>query len=91
MTPLHAEQRARILETIAAPDKALHLAYRVLGLSFQSQAHEHLSLDDCPVVFVHGNPHMDNYAAYPSGAAMVDFDRSRMGPFCWDISRFWGH
>ena len=90
MITLHSDHQARIIETLVFPDKALHLAYRVLGVGFQSNAHERLSFENCPTVFVHGNPHMDNYARYINGAGMVDFDRSRMGPFCWDVSRFWG-
>ena len=90
MIPLHSDHLARIQEVLVFPDKALHLAYRVLGVSFQMQTQERLAFHNCPTVFVHGNPHLDNYARYINGAGMVDFDRSRMGPFCWDVSRFWG-
>lgn len=41
-----------------------------------------------PVAMVHGNPHLDNYAKTGRGAAMVDFDRSRFGPYTYDIVRF---
>jgi uncharacterized protein (DUF2252 family) len=41
-----------------------------------------------PVAMVHGNPHLDNYAKTGRGAAMVDFDRSRFGPYSYDIIRF---
>lgn len=41
-----------------------------------------------PKVFIHGNPHLDNYAKTNNGEAMVDFDRSRIGPYVWDIVRF---
>jgi len=41
-----------------------------------------------PASFIHGNPHLDNYAKTQAGAAMVDFDRSRFGPYAYDISRF---
>ena len=49
-----------------------------------------MDLSKVPVTFIHGNPHIDNYVRTPRGAAMVDFDRSRMGPYCWDIIRFLG-
>jgi hypothetical protein len=41
-----------------------------------------------PVVFLHGSPHVDNYSKSGQGAAMVDFDRSRFGPYAWDLVRF---
>lgn len=46
------------------------------------------SLKDTPVVFVHGNPHIDNYAKTLKGTGMVDFDRSCYGPYIWDLVRF---
>jgi hypothetical protein len=41
-----------------------------------------------PRVFLHGNPHIDNFAKLLDGEAMIDFDRSRSGPYAWDIVRF---
>jgi hypothetical protein len=41
-----------------------------------------------PRVFLHGNPHIDNFAKTLSGEAMIDFDRSRLGPYAWDPVRF---
>ena len=41
-----------------------------------------------PTVFLHGNPHLANYARNPRGVAMVDFDRSRHGPYAYDVVRF---
>ena len=43
MIPLHSDHQARILETLVYPDKALHLAYRVLGVGFQSNAHDFIT------------------------------------------------
>jgi hypothetical protein len=40
-----------------------------------------------PNVLLHGSPHVDNYARSHQGAAMVDFDRSRVGPYAWDLVR----
>ena len=42
-----------------------------------------------PRAFLHGNPHVDNFAFLDKGAAMVDFDRSRVGPYTWDLVRIW--
>jgi len=41
-----------------------------------------------PYVFLHGNPHIDNFAKTNQGEAMIDFDRSRVGPYAWDLVRF---
>jgi hypothetical protein len=40
-----------------------------------------------PRVFLHGNPHVDNFAKTLHGEAMIDFDRSRLGPYAWDMVR----
>ena len=50
-----------------------------------------VDLVDCkevPKVLIHGNPHTANYCKTSRGAAMVDFDRSRVGPYAYDIVRF---
>jgi hypothetical protein len=41
-----------------------------------------------PLVLVHGNPHTENYVITDQGAGMVDFDRSRIGAYSWDVVRF---
>ena len=41
-----------------------------------------------PQILIHGNPHVANYCKTERGAAMVDFDRSRIGPYAYDIARF---
>ena len=43
---------------------------------------------DIPRILIHGNPHLANYCKTRRGAAMVDFDRSRIGPYAYDIVRF---
>ncbi len=54
----------------------------------QSKLARFLDLSKVPTTFIHGNPHIDNYVKTFHGSAMMDFDRSRMGPYCWDIIRF---
>ncbi|MBM75320.1 MAG: hypothetical protein CMK59_07955 [Proteobacteria bacterium] len=80
----------RVRQVLSMPFKAAHLAYRVLGPQFQSIYHEHQDLKNTPSVFVHGNPHLDNFVRTFTGVGMVDFDRSRIGPYSWDIVRFLG-
>ena len=54
----------------------------------QTRLSKVVDLTKVPQVFLHGNPHMDNYVRTYQGAALLDFDRSRMGPWCWDMIRF---
>ncbi len=54
----------------------------------QSKLQRFVDLTKVPVTFIHGNPHIDNYVKTFRGSAMMDFDRSRLGPYCWDIIRF---
>lgn len=67
---------------------ARYFLFRMAGPLMQNKLARLLDLESVPVTFLHGNPHMDNYVRTARGSAMLDFDRSRMGPYCWDIIRF---
>jgi hypothetical protein len=58
------------------------------GPVMQARLGRFLDLSKVPLTFLHGNPHLDNYVRTARGSAMMDFDRSRMGPYCWDLIRF---
>ncbi len=64
------------------------MLFRMAGPVMQSRLYRFLDLNKVPTTFIHGNPHIDNYVRTFHGSAMMDFDRSRMGPYCWDIIRF---
>lgn len=68
--------------------EARYLFFRMACPLMQGKLQRHLDLTKVPVTFIHGNPHIDNYVKTFRGSAMMDFDRSRMGPYCWDIIRF---
>jgi hypothetical protein len=68
--------------------QARYLLFRLAGPSMQNKLYRFLDLNKIPTTFIHGNPHIDNYVRTFHGSAMMDFDRSRMGPYCWDIIRF---
>jgi hypothetical protein len=70
------------------PQKGAFFYFRTMCLRMQARLMEILDLTDVPQVFLHGNPHIENFVILKQGAGMVDFDRSRMGPYCWDIIRF---
>jgi hypothetical protein len=48
---------------------------------------ELIDLSKAPRVFLHGNPHINNFARFPGGSAMIDFDRTCIGPYLWDLVR----
>jgi len=68
--------------------EARYLFFRMAGPIMQAKFHRFCDLTKVPTTFIHGNPHIDNYVKTVRGSAMIDFDRSRMGPYAWDIIRF---
>lgn len=68
--------------------QARYLFFRMAGPIMQNKLQRFVDLTKVPSTFIHGNPHVDNYVRTFRGSAMMDFDRSRIGPYCWDIIRF---
>lgn len=68
--------------------EARYLLFRMACPLMQAKCARLIDMSKIPVTFVHGNPHLDNYVRTVRGSAMMDFDRSRMGPYAWDIIRF---
>jgi hypothetical protein len=66
----------------------MYLHFRRSCVRMQQRFVELADVDRMPRVFVHGNPHVDNFAKTSQGEAMIDFDRSRLGPYGWDLVRF---
>ncbi len=69
-------------------DRGMFLFFRHKCLRMQKHFRKLFDHSKLPTVFVHGNPHTENYVITDTGAGMSDFDRSRMGPYAWDIVRF---
>jgi dTMP kinase len=67
--------------------RGVHFYFRNMLLPMQDRFAQLLDMSKMPRVFLHGSPHMDNYAKNQNGAAMVDFDRARVGPYAWDLVR----
>lgn len=65
-----------------------YFLFRMASPLMQAKLSELIDLKRVPKTFIHGNPHLDNYVKTIKGSAMMDFDRSRIGPYCWDIIRF---
>ncbi|MEQ1920613.1 MAG: DUF2252 family protein, partial [Elusimicrobiota bacterium] len=64
-----------------------HFYFRNMLLPMQARFAELMDMGSTPRALLHGSPHVDNYAKSNQGAAMVDFDRSRVGPYTWDLVR----
>ena len=62
--------------------------FRSMSMAMQSRFMELIDHSTIPRVFLHGNPHIENYLITENGSAMADFDRSRVGAYAWDIVRF---
>ena len=67
--------------------RGAHFYFRNMLLPMQERFAELMDMKSMPRVLLHGSPHVDNYAKSKQGAAMVDFDRSRVGPYAWDLVR----
>ena len=69
-------------------DKGYFLFFRKMAMRTQARFVELIDHKNIPKVLIHGNPHTENYVITKDGAGMVDFDRSRIGAYAWDIVRF---
>lgn len=84
---LNENQKIRLQGAIAEDKKPRVLLFRILGPQLQTRFTELIDLSAVPRLLLHGNPHLDNYARTYNGAGLLDFDRSRVGPSLWDVSR----
>lgn len=71
------------------PRRGLHQFLRLSNATMRRRFLDLVDATDIPRAFIHGNPHLDNYAKTDRGSAMVDFDRARFGPYAYDLVRFW--
>jgi tRNA A-37 threonylcarbamoyl transferase component Bud32 len=69
-------------------DRGEFFFFRHQCLNMQARFAQLFNLQKTPKVFLHGNPHVENYVITAKGASMIDFDRARIGPYAWDIVRF---
>lgn len=85
---LSSLHETRFLESLDKKKKAKVLFFRMIGPRLQEKFADLIAIDKTPKLLLHGNPHLDNYAVTSHGAGMIDFDRSKVGPYSWDIVRF---
>jgi len=88
-TPLSLSdaQQSRLDDALREDKKPDVLLFRILGPQLQRQFTELMELNAVPSLLLHGNPHLDNYARTYNGAGLLDFDRARVGPSLWDVTR----
>jgi hypothetical protein len=65
-----------------------HRFFRMSGPRMQHVFADLIDHSTIPSILIHGNPHVANYCKTKRGAAMADFDRSRIGPYAYDLVRF---
>ncbi len=78
----------RLIYNYSRSKRGLFFFFRHMCIAMQGHFAHLTSLENVPRVFVHGNPHIENYSITQKGAGLVDFDRSWIGPYNWDILRF---
>ena len=90
------QDNATLHKSYTDPVFGLHTYFRSMYIEVQVRLNELLEpngsggvLSSAPRVLLHGNPHVCNYSKYVDECGMVDFDRSRYGPFWWDFVRLW--
>ena len=76
-----------IRENYLHEKRGAHFYFRNMLLPMQERFAQLMDMASMPKAFLQGSPHMDNYAKNQQGAAMVDFDRARVGPYAWDLVR----
>lgn len=62
-----------------------YLFFRRSKTPIQARLAQLFPAQDVPRVFLHGSPHIDNYAHMSTGYGIIDFDRAYIGPYVWDI------
>ncbi len=75
-------------ELVLKPVTGTHRFFRMSGPLMQTVFADLVDHSQIPSILIHGNPHVANYCKTRRGAAMADFDRSRIGPYAYDIVRF---
>ncbi len=74
-----------IHKKIIDPDTGPYVFFRRVKTPIQARHAQLMDHSTIPTVFLHGSPHVDNYAKTHTGAGIVDFDRAHDGPYTWDL------
>lgn len=82
-----ADDAENIRDNYKREKRGAHFYFRNMLLPMQERFAQLVEHSSIPNVFLHGNAHVDNYAKTLRGASLGDFDRSRRGPYAWDLVR----
>ncbi|NNM58212.1 MAG: DUF2252 family protein [Legionellales bacterium] len=74
-----------IQEKLSNSELGPYLFFRRSKSAIQARLAELFPHDHVPRTLLHGSPHIDNYIKTIDGFGMIDFDRSYIGPYIWDI------
>ena len=75
--------------SLSDPTKGPRIFFRKACLSMRARFEQLFDHNGMARVFLHGNPHHDNFAGFPNGSGLIDFDRSVIGAYAWDLVRFY--
>ena len=67
--------------------QGLHFFFRNQHQKLLERFEQLADVASMPVVFLHANPHVDNFSKSHQGCSLADFDRSKFGPYAWDLLR----
>jgi aminoglycoside/choline kinase family phosphotransferase len=81
-------EEVKLAKNYVHPEKGLFFYFRHMCMKMQRHFTTLIDHEKLPQVFLHGNPHTENYIINEQGSGMVDFDRSCTGAYAWDIVRF---
>lgn len=81
------EDHPQLLERILSTP---HAYFRFTNTPFRRWVCKHLAdfMAEAPVVNLHGDAHLEQYAATNEGRGLTDFDNASMGPGALDLLRF---
>ena len=81
-----ADNKKNLRKKLLSPETGPYLFFRRNKTGVQALLAEYMAHDQVPQVFLHGSPHIDNYAKTEQGYGMIDFDRAYIGPYLWDLA-----
>jgi hypothetical protein len=81
-------QKPSINKDFLDEKRGVFFFFRSMSMAMQARFIELIEHKAMPRVFLHGNPHVENYLITENGGAVADFDRARIGAYAWDIVRF---
>ncbi|MFN7098675.1 MAG: phosphotransferase, partial [Gammaproteobacteria bacterium] len=80
-----ADEPTSVQSKLKNNESGPYLFFRRSKTPIQARLAQLFPPDKIPRVFLHGSPHIDNYAKTNFGYGIIDFDRAYIGPYIWDV------